>query len=344
MNRLFITWMTRSDIHILMEQGLFPEPLDKPELVETHISWVIIGIAYVFKIKKNIHYSFLDFSTLEKRKLFCDREVELNRRLAPDVYLDVVPVRKTDSSMIVGGEEGEIIDYAVLMKRLPRERQMDVLLRTNRVNPSDIDALAEHLAAFHRSTNVIYESDVSEIKKKFNDLGDQQEYLQRELGNNTGDRIDEAMRISDRFIDRHRAMLNDRLAAGYFRDCHGDLHSRNIFLLPRPVIFDCIEFNDDYRRIDVLNEVAFLCMDLDVFGRQDLAELFIRNYNHLFPVMRSTEEELLFNYYKCYRANVRAKVNSLRSASATDPEQRKRFLSETAKYLRLMYDYSESLI
>lgn len=340
----FITWMTRSDIHTLLERGLFPERCHKPELVETHISWVILCDAHVFKIKKDIHYSFLDFATLDKRRFFCEREVELNRRLAPEMYIGVVPVRKINASIVIGGEDGDIIDYAVHMRRLPREKQMDVLLGTDSVSPSDIHALAEHIAAFHRRINIIYEKDVSDVSEKFNDLGDEREYLQQQLGNNSRNRITEVMKVSDMFIDRNRNMLNERLVAGYFRDCHGDLHSRNIFLLLEPVIFDCIEFNNDFRRIDVLNEVAFLCMDLDAFGREDLSALFIQTYNRLFPVMRNAEEELLFIYYKCYRANVRAKVNTLRSKSASDTDQRKKSLSEAAKYLQLMYDYCESLI
>ncbi len=137
--------------------------------------------------------------------------------------------------------------------------------------------------------------------------------------------------------------MERRLKSGFFRDCHGDLHTRNIFLLPEPQPFDCIEFNDDYRQIDTLNEVAFLCMDLDAMGRQDLSEVFIKHYNRLFTVMRNEEERKLFVYYKCYRANVRAKVNSLRARSTEDSIAKTKALAEARKYLFLMEGYIKLL-
>ena len=126
---------------------------------------------------------------------------------------------------------------------------------------------------------------------------------------------------------------------GFFRDGHGDLHSRNIFLLPEPVIFDCIEFNDEYRQIDVLNDVAFLCMDLDAIARGDLSDVLITYYNKLFPSMETEAVRGLFIYYKGYRANVRAKVNSLRARSTQDDGHRSKALNEVKKYLLLMHSY-----
>ena len=139
------------------------------------------------------------------------------------------------------------------------------------------------------------------------------------------------------------ALLERRLQAGFIRDCHGDLHTRNIFLLPDPQPFDCIEFNEDYRQIDVLNEVAFLCMDLDALGRSDLSDLFIQNYNQLFPTIKTPEDHQLFVYFKSYRANIRAKVNSLRARSSEDKSDREKYLAETGKYLHLMDRYIQML-
>jgi aminoglycoside phosphotransferase family enzyme len=140
-----------------------------------------------------------------------------------------------------------------------------------------------------------------------------------------------------------KGVLANRLKAHYFRDCHGDLHSRNIFLLPAPQPFDCLEFNDDFRQIDVLNEVAFLCMDLDAFGRQDLSHSFIDYYNHLFPCINTKEDHRLFIFYKSYRANIRAKVNSLRARSAIEPADKLNALSEARKYLDMMDKYIKLL-
>ena len=144
-------------------------------------------------------------------------------------------------------------------------------------------------------------------------------------------------------MERNKGLLAQRLNAGYFRDCHGDLHSRNIFLLPDPQPFDCIEFNDDIRQIDVLNEVAFLCMDLDAFDRKDLSDLFIEYYNQFFPTMMTDADRRLFVYYKSYRANIRAKVNSLRARSAAGSVEKAKSLSAVSKYLELMDSYLSSL-
>jgi len=124
---------------------------------------------------------------------------------------------------------------------------------------------------------------------------------------------------------------------------HGDLHARNIFLFPSPQAFDCIEFNDDFRRIDILNEVPFLCMDLNAFGRTDMSYLFLNCYNHFFPAMTTEEDRRLFIYYKSYRSNIRAKVNSLRARDVKNDAQRKLILSEADKYLRLMENYLKQL-
>ncbi len=336
--------MIQEQINSLLLEGDFPEVSAERELIETHISWVFICHRYVYKIKKPIKYSFLDFSTLEKRKKYCKREIELNKRLADAIYLDVVPITRFNDHYKIGGNEGTIIDYAVRMLKMDRTKQMDQLLVQNKVSKSDIKNLAKTIAAFHDNTDIIYQKDVLDIGKKFKDLEAEKEYLSEQPnGNIYATIIDDAIKIADDFLKGNKDLLKNRLSAGFFRDCHGDLHSRNIFLLPSPQPFDCLEFNDDYRQIDVLNEVAFLCMDLDVLGKKDLSELFLESYNQLFPTMKSSKERLLFIYYKAYRANVRAKVNSLRAKSAMNEKERTKALSEVDKYLRLMESYLTAL-
>jgi aminoglycoside phosphotransferase family enzyme len=286
-----------------------------------------------------VHYSFLDFSTLQKRQYYCHREVELNKRLAPQVYIDVWPVRKTLSSIKLGGESGSIVDYAVRMRKLDGNQQMDVLLRRNAVTSHSLSALASMIAEFHKSAAIISDTDGLSIQVKFNDLAMERDFLKETLGVDCINWINDTIRASDEFIDKYKLVIKRRVQSGFFRDGHGDLHARNIFLQPEPVIFDCIEFNDEYRQIDVLNEVAFLCMDLDNFERQDLSDQFIHIYNQFFPSMITEDDRKLFMYYKCYRANVRAKVNSLRAQSASDAEVRKKCLAETQRYLRLMRSY-----
>lgn len=288
-------------------------------------------------------YSFLDFSTIDKRKYYCEREIELNRRLTEDIYLDVLPITQASNNFFIGNEEGDIIDYAVKMRRIDRNKQMDILLLQNKVTEADIKNLAEKIAQFHRSTTIIYDKNFLDVQEKFNDLANEKDFVQQVLNKENAEIIDRAIETSNAFLEKNTELLSTRLKAGFFRDCHGDLHSRNIFLLSSPQPFDCIEFNDDFRQIDVLNEVAFLCMDLDAFGRQDLADLFLRHYNNLFPSIKNENERKLFIYYKSYRSNIRAKVNSLRARDAKNEAEKKLILAEVEKYLLLMNGYTKQL-
>ncbi len=335
--------MTKNQIDILLSKGDFPEITRQRELVETHISWVIVCDRFVYKIKKPIQYSFLDFSTLELRKHYCHKEVELNQRFAKNVYLEVLPICQIQDSLAIGGTKGTILDYAVKMRKMNPEKQMDVLLTKDKVTPLDIRNLAERIAQFHKNTTIIYKKDVLDIKDRFNDLVAEKEFLSECLGVDSARIIDHAIGTSDTFLNKNKKLLENRLSFGFFRDCHGDLHSRNIFLLPAPQLFDCLEFNDDYRHIDVLNEIAFLCMDLDAFGKRELSDLCIEHYNLKFPAMRTQKERKFFIYYKCYRANIRAKVNSLRAKSASNEGEKKKALAEVKKYLALMKSYLELL-
>ncbi|HZK64576.1 MAG TPA: hypothetical protein VFC34_10540 [Puia sp.] len=220
---------------------------------------------------------------------------------------------------------------------------MDILLLKKKITRTDICNLAKVIADFHIRTDIIYDMDPFRIKDDFRDLIKQTEYVSNHLGAAYAAVIHESIDGSDIFINRNKDLLYGRLKAGLFRDCHGDLHSRNIFFLPEPEPFDCIEFNDDYRKIDVLNEVAFLCMDLEAFGSPEFSGLFINTYNLLFPCLQGKQGFDLFTYYKGYRANVRAKVNSLRARSAVNDQDRRSALVETGKYLQLMNGYMKTI-
>lgn len=331
--------MTKAQINKLVSDGVFPGDNGTRALIETHISWVIVCDQFVYKIKKPVHYSFLDFSTLELRKHFCEREIQLNKRLTEGIYLDVQSIYEKEGNYFMGGKKGTLVDYAVRMRKLDKEKQMDQLLIKKQVTKSDITSLSEKIANFHKHAEIIYKKDVLKIREDFNDLKEQKEFLSEKLGGKYRKIIEHAIKISDSFIEKSKVLLDTRLHEGFYRHCHGDLHSRNIFLLPAPVPFDCIEFNDDFRQIDLLNEVAFLCMDLDAFDRRDLSDQFITDYNRFFLAIRTSEEQRLFIYYKSYRANVRAKVNNLRAKSAGDKKEKTKALATAAKYLDLMDSY-----
>lgn len=335
--------MLKEEIDKLVSLGEFPEISRQKKLVETHISWVILCDDFVYKIKKPVKYSFLNFSTIALRKNFCEREVYLNRRFSKNIYLKVVPVRESNGLYSLGQDNGRLIDYAVKMRKLDPEKQMDFLLKKNKVRPVDIQNLAKQIADFHKFAKVIYAKNVFDLQIKFNDLKAEKEFLCENIGPRIATLIDLAIEESDNFLERSYKLLHERLNSGFFRDCHGDLHTRNIFLLPTPQLFDCIEFNDEYRKIDVLNEVAFLCMDLDALKRKDLSNHFIKEYNLQFPVIKNREDLGLFIYYKSYRANVRAKVNCLQASGIADEEVKFRTIREAEKYLKLMESYIRDL-
>ena len=335
--------MTKKEIDKLISDGEFPEATHQRILIETHASWVILCDAFVYKIKKPLKFSFLDFSTLELRKHFCERELELNRRFSKNIYLDVLPVYQSDSGFSIGINGNSPIDYALKMRKLDPKKQMDLLIADDKVNKKDIENLAKSIVDFHKNTKIIHNEDRIDDGENFNDLGSETDFISRKLGSQYGEMIDRAIKVSDIFLYENKKLLFDRLDSGLFRDCHGDLHTRNIFLLPKPQLFDCIEFNDEYREIDVLNDVAFLCMDLDALNRNDLSNHFIDTYNLLFPTMKTEKEQKLFIYYKSYRANIRAKVSSLRARNVDSDSNRNEAFTEVKKYLSLMDNYLQNL-
>jgi aminoglycoside phosphotransferase family enzyme len=335
--------MTKEEIDHIVLPGESGAHLRKPDLIETHISWVFLSDQFVYKIKKPIRYSFLDFSTIELRKYYCEREIELNKRLTENIYLDVQPIRKDGNQFYINGTTGDIVDYAVRMKKQDTARQMNVLLKDNQITPAHIISLAQKIATFHKNAGIVYNIDPHDIQEKFDDLENEIIYLDQQPGNDYSKIITHALTTSKAFTDKHLPLIISRMKAGFCRDCHGDLHSRNIFILDTPQPFDCIEFNDELRQIDVLNENAFLCMDLDSFGRKDLSELYIDHYNKIYPCINTPEDKLLFIYYKSYRANIRAKVNSLRARSAKDEVEKLKALTDCDTYLKLMNSYIDGL-
>jgi aminoglycoside phosphotransferase family enzyme len=278
------------------------------ELIETHISWVLLADDTVYKIKKPIKFSFLDFSTLERRKFLCEEEVRLNRRLSPDIYLGVVPVVESGGELSLGGE-GKETGYAVKMKRLPQESRMDLLLAEGKVTEDHIREIAGIVAGFHKDIDVIKDrkySSAEVVKRQIDDLGDFREVIEKACG--LGSKVDSILKASDSFIDANKELFEKRQADGMVRDCHGDLHSANIFITDRIIIFDCIEFSKDFRFVDTASEIAFMSMDLDAFGREDLSKLFVDSYLEL---SGDKGMEGMLGIYKCYRANVRAKIAAI---------------------------------
>ncbi len=330
-------------IQIILESGTFQHSFTDRKLVETHISYVILGRSFAYKFKKEIIYSFLDFSTLQKRKYYCERELMLNNRLTKGMYLKVVPVRQQKSEISIDGTEGKVIDYAIKMKRMQDAKQMHLMLEKNHVTLQHIKALAVLIRNFHDRTEVIHRKfNQDHFSSRFNDILSVSDFVKTSLGGEQVKIIEKAVRISDQFLELHNDLFVQRVESGCIRDCHGDLHSRNIFLYAQPIIFDCIEFNDEFRQIDVLDELAFFCMDLEAEGFYTLSKAFTECYFAKKKNEFGKREHLLFTYYKCYRTNVRAKVNALRALKA-EGEELKKNLADVEKYLALMDKYLAEL-
>ena len=337
--------MTPLQIAGLLDQYEARHPGDRPKLVETHISWVLLARNEVFKIKKPLQFSFLDFSTLEKRKYFCEQEVLLNRRLAPEMYLGVVPIREGQGPDTQGEGQGPVVEYAVWMRRMDETRQLDRLLEQGGVTPADMVSLARMVAAFHTEAEVVAGAeDWQEIYREFEDLRSVLPVLESCLGTGARDLVVWVLEASEPFLKGLGARIEARKRAGFVRDGHGDLHCRNIFMTRPPVIFDCLEFSDELRTLDVLSEIGFLCMDLERYGRKDLPAAFLKEYLRHFPCMDYEEDRCLFEFYKMYRANVRIKVTALAMGpDAGGGKPRLDALDQLKSYYRLFEAYARRL-
>lgn len=328
--------MSREEAARILEKGHLPGGGQNPRFMETHISWVLLSGDYALKIKKPVRFSFLDFSTLQLRKQQIEDELRLNRRLALDVYLDVLPVRRSSGGLFIAAEgAGEVVEYALLMKRLDTDRQMNVLLKQGKVTFAHMEQLAATLAAFHQQARTVHLPRlVEDLYERYADLKGNLPEVESRIGPKIAGHIEESIAFAARFLDAHRQRLLARQEAGWVVDGHGDLHSGNIFLLRQPVVFDCIEFDDSLRILDVLNELAFFCLDLDYYGRGDLKDHFMAAYLDRHPAIADEEDVRLFHYFKMYRANVRLKVNILSGKPGQD-DQLKRYADLLLRY----FDY-----
>ncbi len=301
----------------------FPAPRPRSvEVRETHISCVFLGDEQVFKIKKPVDLGFLDFRTIEARKRACDAEVTLNRRLAPDVYLGVVPVvRGRDGTFAFGGE-GALVDWAVHMRRMPDTLRADVRLSEGRLDAASLDALARRLADFHReapSSDEIGEYGLPAAIRT--NVTENFAQARASIGEHLTPREAAEIEASQlEFLRRNEGLFEARVAAGRVRDGHGDLRLEHVYvgLDGALTVLDCIEFNERFRFADVCADVAFLAMDLAWHGRADLAERFLASY-----ARASGDYDLyaLVDFYESYRAYVRGKVSTPPRSTATSTRQ-----------------------
>ncbi|MDA3896057.1 MAG: AAA family ATPase [Desulfobacteraceae bacterium] len=318
----------------------YPHPADDIEQRETHISKVFLAGCFVYKIKKPVNPGFLDFTTLENRKYYCMQELLLNRRLTHNIYLDVVAITFNDGKYCLDGP-GRPVEYAVKMHRLPDTSSMIHLLRNSRINEEELGILAKKLAGFYG--NAISDSRINDfgtwetIRTNCEENFRQTEQFAQKIFD---ERLFKIVRFAmSSFLHRNKQLFDNRIKAKKIRDCHGDLRTEHIYYTDDGIqIIDCIEFNDRFRFQDVASDLAFLAMDLDYEGYDRTSEILLNAYVRY---SKDFNVFVLIDFYKCYRAMVRFKVNCIRlQANDLSEQNRHRLLAGIEKYLNLAYQYA----
>lgn len=305
-------------------------------MLETHISYVLLAGRFAFKIKKPVKLGFLDFSTLDARRFYCQRELALNRRTAPDLYVAVVPIVGSPDDPQVGGN-GTPIEYAVQMREFPQDALLSHRLAEGRLEPVEIDALARTIARFHADAEVVaadvpYGSAAEVLALAVENFDEIQPLLATDA-----ERAElESLRAwTTQEHTREGDLFEKRRAGGFVRACHGDLHLGNVALVDgRVTPFDCLEFNEHMRWSDVMADVGFLVMDLADRGRPDLAARFLTGYLETSGDYGGLR---VLRFYVVYRAVVRAKVVRLRAAQTPDADMRSAAVADYAGYMALAH-------
>ncbi|MFZ3208992.1 MAG: AAA family ATPase [Geobacteraceae bacterium] len=330
--------MKQKLLQSLLTPSAYKEPTNSVNLLQTHVSCLFITDNYVYKIKKPVDFGFLNFTTIDQRRFYCNEEVRLNRRLCPDIYLGVVEVREDAGKATFAGT-GEIIDYAVMMKRLPDERMLDRMLAEGKVIDADIRSVARTVAKFHlgaeRGPDIDAYGSLECIRSNW------EESLRQVAAFAEITLASRDLRLIREWVEGYMAdngeLFAKRMANGFIRDCDGDIHLENISLSEEVYIFDCIEFNHRFRYSDTAADIAFLLMDLEYHGQRHFAEVFLDEY---LAVTGDREIVRMLDFYKVYRAVVRGKVISFRLNDPAIPEPEREAARETAyRYFRLARGY-----
>lgn len=327
-------------VQSLLNPGCYDPPPETVTVMETHISWVLLAGDFAWKLKKAVNFGFLDFSTLEKRRFYCGEELRLNRRFAPDLYLDVVAITGSPAQPEFGGS-GEALEYAVKMRRFPQAGLMSRIADNHQLDAGHVDEIITLVTGMHaQAGQVVTDPEAGSpedirhwMDENFTHIRNSRlEPLQQQL-------LDELDHWCQDTFAACRELLGSRRQEGYVRECHGDLHLGNLALVHQRITpFDCIEFNPRLRWIDVMSEVAFLVMDIQERSYPVLAYRFLNGY------LQHTGDYAglrLLNYYLVYRALVRAKVAVLRSGQTDlDAAGQLAACADFAAYLELAVQYA----
>jgi len=305
----------------LMNPVIYDHAVNDCHLIETHASWIILTGDFAYKIKKPVNLGFLDFSTLEKRHFLCKEELRLNQRLAPQMYLELVTITGTPEKPVLNGT-GKPVEFAVRMLQFPQEVQLDRMLASGEIGTFHIDTIARLVADFHKKTMVASKDstygDPEHIRKpvenNFIQINKNRKKAEHPLSN-------ELEAWCKSFFDELKPVFIKRKAEGFIRECHGDMHLRNIaWINNTPVVFDCIEFDPDLRWIDVISEIAFLVMDFEARMHPQLSRRFLNVYLEESGDYAGVR---VLPFYLVYRALVRTKIAAIRAGQQDISEEEK---------------------
>lgn len=326
-------------IHFLSNPASFPDPTQEVKLVQTHASVVAIGDEYVYKLKKNVNFGFLDFSTLEKRKFYCEEEVRLNQRLTQGIYLGVLPIYWNGEGLSFEEDTGSIVNYVVKMKRMLPEGFLINRLGDPKFGSPYLDPLIQLLVNFYQRNESLSpdylwpENMKTTTDENFNGI-------ERFIGKTIAPLVFQILREDhEDFLRNYTPALRERQKQGKVKDCHGDMHAEHVYYDDQRIhLYDCIEFNTRFRQIDQLADIAFLVMDLDYRERSDLANYF------RVQMLKQVEEQPVahfFNFFLAYRAIVRGKVNSMKTIDPEIPaEEQAESQTNAARYFNLALRYT----
>ncbi|PLX75853.1 MAG: kinase [Desulfuromonas sp.] len=323
----------------LLAPQAYPEEPGPVEFKETHISRIYLTRNHVYKVKKNLNLGFLDFSSLENRRYFCQEELRLNRRFTSGLYCDVVELRSAGGRLNFCGE-GELIDYAVRMRRLPEERMLNRMIEREATELHDeMLRLAHHLDWMFCRAEVRRDPKLQNaviVATNSRDNFSQTRSFPESLLCPSAHRVMAA--ICEQDLARLQETFRQREADGMVRDGHGDLHTGNVCMTDPIQVYDCIEFNDQFRIADVAADLAFLLMDLDFLGRRGLSDQLLADY---LAISEDRNLDLVLPFYKRYRAWVRGKVNGILATETDVDKKLRRQSGELARgYFNLAMGYA----
>ncbi len=329
-------------IQQMMAPEFYPHPVKEPiQLVQTHISYVLLTGDYAYKVKKPINFGFLDFSTLAQRQHFCAEELRLNQRGAAELYLDVLPITAAGEQFQLNGA-GEAVEYTVKMQQFPQSSLFTELFDRGELTEDLLVQLAHVLARFHaQAATSDYIRSFGSIAKIRAAIDENYEQTEQYIGGpQTQQQFDETRQYTDRLFAEQQSLFASRVAHNWIRECHGDVHLRNIALWHHKILlFDCIEFNEPFRFVDVMFDIAYIIMDLDARSRPDLSNRFLNAY---IEQMGDWEGLQVLPLYLSRQSYVRAKVTSFLLSDPSVPDAAKQEATATAaRYYRLAWEYTQ---